>query len=195
MSPETRKATTLLVFAAACLTALIVPTLYAAAPPTTSTGSVNSSTSGSFGDREILGVLQTVNVNEMTAAQHAATVANSKDVREYAQEMVKDHRAGENGVTAAVKVVGATNTSALSKQIATEHKEMAAMLAKEKGAAFDRAYMADEVKMHQQVLDAIDRDLTPKATNAKVKSLLTSTRATVAEHLDKAKALQAKLGT
>ena len=195
MSPETRKTTTLLVFAAACLTALIVPTLYAAAPPTTSTGSVNSSTSGSFGDREILGVLQTVNVNEMTAAQHAATVANSKDVREYAQEMVKDHRAGENGVTAAVKVVGATNTSALSKQIATEHKEMAAMLAKEKGAAFDRAYMADEVKMHQQVLDTIDRDLTPKATNAKVKSLLTSTRATVAEHLDKAKALQAKLGT
>jgi len=195
MSPETRKTTTQLVFAAACLAALIVPTLYAAAPPTTSTGSVNSSTSGSFGDREILGVLQTVNVNEMTAAQHAATVANSKDVREYAQEMVKDHRAGENGVTAAVKVVGATNTSALSKQIATEQKEMAAMLAKEKGAAFDRAYMAEEVKMHQQVLDTIDRDLTPKATHAKVKSLLTSTRATVAEHLDKAKALQAKLGT
>jgi putative membrane protein len=195
MSPETRKTATLLVFAAACLAALIVPTLYAAAPPTTSTGSVTSSTTGAFGDREILGVLQTVNVNEMTAAQHAATVASAKDVREYAQEMVKDHRAGENGVTAAVKVVGATRTSALSKQLATESKEMAAMLAKEKGAAFDRAYVAAQVKMHQHVLDTIDRDLTPKATHAKVKSLLTSTRATVAEHLDKAKALQAKLGS
>jgi hypothetical protein len=44
------------------------------------------------------------------------------------------------------------------------------------------------------VLDAIDHDLMPRATNAKVKATLTSTRATVAEHLRKAQELVAKLG-
>lgn len=202
MSAETKKTLTLVAFAFACLAVLIVPMSTSdAIAATTSTGATATKTTtttsmaGTFGDREILGVLQTINVNEMTAAQHAASSASSKDVREFAQEMVKDHRTGENGVTAAAKVVGATRTSDTSKKIATESKEMAAMLSKEKGAAYDRAYIADQVKMHQGALDTIDNELMPKATNAKVKDLLTKTRGVVAEHLEKAKALQAKLGS
>ena len=59
-----------------------------------------------------------------------------------------------------------------------------------KGADFDRAYVDDEVKAHQQVLDTIDNQLLPNAQNPELKQLITSVRPVIAQHLDHAKQLQ-----
>ena len=193
--------TTLAACAAACLAVLAVPSFSTAATvattstaKTTTTTTTTTTATSTFGDREILGVLQTVNMGEIKEAENAKAKAATADVKAFAQDMIRDHRKGEDGVQAAVKAVGTTRTSALSKQLASGDKDTRAALASAKGKAFDRAYIGDQVKMHQMVLDSIDKDLMPKATSAKVKDLLTNTRATVTEHLQKAQALQSKLG-
>jgi putative membrane protein len=167
---------------AACLVALALPA--AAATPTTS---------AAFGDRQILGVLQTVNLGEINDAQKAKAMARNAEVKAYAQEMIRDHHQGEMGVKTAIKAVGTTATSALSHRLATEDKATMARLAKMKGRAFDAAYVQAQVTMHQTVLNTIDTDLMPKASSPAVKDVLTKTRATVAEHLQKAQDLAKKV--
>jgi putative membrane protein len=147
-----------------------------------------------MGDREILGVLQTVNLGEIKAGESAKAKAAADDVKAYAQEMIRDHRAGQDAVQAAVKAAGATRMSELSKTLSTHNRESMTRLGRLQRGAFDRAYMTDQVEMHRTVLAAIDGELLPRATHAKVKDALTSTRATVAAHLAKAQAVLAKLG-
>ena len=52
-----------------------------------------------------------------------------------------------------------------------------------KGEAFDRAYIAHEVDMHQNLLNALDQTLIPNAQNAELKTLLQGGRAKVQAHL------------
>jgi putative membrane protein len=183
--------TLLTTLAAACLALLVTPALL---PAATTGGSMHMTPASSFGDREILGVLQTLHLGEVKDAENAKAMASSADVKAYARDMIRDHKKGEDGVHDAVRAVGTTRTSTLSKQLAADGRESMERLSREKHAAFDRAYIADEVKMHQMALETIDKELMPKATSDQVKDLLTSTRAAVAEHLQKAQALQAKLG-
>lgn len=59
-----------------------------------------------------------------------------------------------------------------------------------KGTDFEKAYLDEQVTMHQTVLDTIDTQLAPNAKAEELKTLLTKTRTTVASHLDHAKQLQ-----
>jgi putative membrane protein len=61
------------------------------------------------------------------------------------------------------------------------------------GADFDRAYIANEVALHQQVLDMIDQTLIPAAQNQDLKNLLTQVRPAVAAHLEHARQVQSGL--
>jgi putative membrane protein len=62
-----------------------------------------------------------------------------------------------------------------------------------KGAAFDKAYVDNEVAYHQAVLDAVDKTLIPGASNAELKALLVKVRPAFVAHLEHAKKLQASL--
>lgn len=61
------------------------------------------------------------------------------------------------------------------------------------GAAFDKAYIANEVTYHQQVLDAVDKVLIPSAKNEELKALLVKVRPAFLAHLEHAKKVQASL--
>jgi putative membrane protein len=62
------------------------------------------------------------------------------------------------------------------------------------GAAFDKAYVDQEVTYHAAVLDAVDKVLIPNAANAELKALLVKVRPAFVAHLEHAKQLQASLG-
>jgi putative membrane protein len=62
------------------------------------------------------------------------------------------------------------------------------------GAAFDKAYVDQEVTYHAAVLDAVDKVLIPGASNAELKALLVKVRPAFVAHLAHAKQLQASLG-
>ena len=59
-----------------------------------------------------------------------------------------------------------------SKSIAKGQADERAKLAKLKGAAFDKAYIENEVAYHKTVNGALQNTLIPSASNAELKSLL-----------------------
>src|SRR6516165_7153020 len=91
------------------------------------------------------------------------------------RNMVRDHTAVNEKALALVKKLNVTpednNTSqALSKQAAAKSAE----LAKLNGAAYDKAYINNEVAYHKTVNDALQNTLIPGASNSELEGLLTT---------------------
>jgi putative membrane protein len=87
--------------------------------------------------------------------------------------MVRDHEAVNKQALALVKKLKVTpedndTSRTLSKNAADKRAE----LAKLKGAAFDKAYVANEVAYHKAVDSALETNLIPNSSNAELKSLL-----------------------
>ena len=144
-------------------------------------------------DGEVAKVLLTINDGEIDAANIAQDKSKNPDIKSFATMMADQHK--EN-MQASKKIVKDnrldTKTSELSKSLAadakTDNKEI-----KKTGAGFDKAYVAEQIKMHEKALQTIDDVLLPNATNPDLKDHLTKTRVAVAEHLDHAKSLRDKL--
>src|SRR5262249_51948030 len=107
------------------------------------------------------------------AAKQALEKSKNKEVRDFAQGMVRDHTEGNKQALALVgklKVKPEDNDTsrALTKQAAAKRDE----LAKLNGAAFDKAYVANEVAYHKTVNGALESTLIPSASNGELKGLL-----------------------
>jgi putative membrane protein len=124
-------------------------------------------------DPQIAHIAYTAGVIDITAAKQAITKASNKDVKAFAEDMVRDHEAVNKQALDLVKKLKVTpedndTSKALSKQAADKLAE----LAKLKGAAYDKAYVANEVAYHKAVDSALETQLIPSASNAELKSLL-----------------------
>ena len=124
-------------------------------------------------DPQIAHIAYTAGQIDIEAGQLALKVSQNKDVRAFAESMVKDHTNVNNLALALCKKLNVTpednpTSQALSKQAATKLAE----LKKLSGAAFDKAYMANEVAYHKTVNEAVEKTLIPSSSNAELKSLL-----------------------
>jgi putative membrane protein len=124
-------------------------------------------------DPQIAHIAYTAGQLDIEAAKQALAITKSKEVRSFAQDMVRDHTAVNEQALALVKKLKVTpedndTSRSLTKQAATKHAE----LAKLKGAEFDKAYVANEVAYHKTVNAALESLLIPSASNAELKSLL-----------------------
>jgi putative membrane protein len=100
-------------------------------------------------------------------------MSKNKSVIEFAQQMIKDHEAVNKQALALVKKLNVTpqdndTSRGLSAQAVAKREE----LAKLSGAAFDKAYMDNEVAYHKTVNGALESVLIPSSQNAELKSLL-----------------------
>jgi putative membrane protein len=107
---------------------------------------------------------------DIAAAKQALTKASNKDVKAFAEGMVRDHEAVNKQALDLVKKLNVTpedndTSKALSKQAADKLAE----LGKLSGAAYDRAYIANEVAYHKTVNAALEKQLIPSASNAELK--------------------------
>jgi putative membrane protein len=139
-------------------------------------------TSGAFAqnagkptDPQIAHIAYTAGQIDIEAAEQALNKSQNKDVREFATDMERDHKAVNDKALALVKKLNVTpednNTSkTLSKQAADKRAE----LAKLNGAAFDKAYIDNEVAYHKTVNSALQNTLIPSASNSELKDLLTT---------------------
>jgi putative membrane protein len=91
-------------------------------------------------------------------------------------------------LAAKLKITPQDNPTSLSLKAGGE--ENLARLKSLKGAAFDKAYVDQEVTYHQQVIDALDKTLIPNATNEELRALLVKVRPAFVAHLELAKRLQ-----
>lgn len=124
-------------------------------------------------DPQIAHIAYTAGQLDIEAAKQALAKSKNKEVREFAQDMVRDHTAVNKQALALVKKLKVkpedNDTSrALTKQAAAKRAE----LAKLNGAAFDRAYVGNEVAYHKTVNNALENTLIPSANNGELKSLL-----------------------
>jgi len=126
-------------------------------------------------DPQIAHIAYTAGEIDIKAAEQALQKSKNKEVRSFAEDMVRDHKAVNEKALALVKKLNVTpqdndTSKALVKSANAEHAKLAAL----NGAAFDRAYAENEVKYHQAVNNALEKTLIPSATNAELKDLLST---------------------
>ena len=124
-------------------------------------------------DPQIAHIAYTAGVIDVTAAKQALEKSTNKDVKAFAADMVRDHEAVNEKALALVKKLKVTpedndTSRTLSKNAAAELEK----LSKLKGAAFDKAYVDNEVAYHKAVDNALETLLIPSASNDELKSLL-----------------------
>ncbi len=124
-------------------------------------------------DPQIAHIAYTAGQLDIAAAKQALVKSKNKEVRAFANDMVRDHTAVNKQALALVKKLKVTpqdnpTSQALSKQATAKRAE----LAKLNGAAFDKAYVENEVAYHKTVNNALETQLIPSAQNAELKALL-----------------------
>ena len=145
-------------------------------------------------DAQIAAIVVVANQVDVDAGKLAQDRTKSEEVRKFAKQMVVDHNGVNEAATALVtklKVKPEANDTSRSLQKGGD--DNLAKLRTLKGAAFDKAYVDNEVGYHQAVIDAIDKTLIPSAQNAELKALLVKVRPAFIAHLEHAKHLQSQL--
>ncbi|RRH89997.1 DUF4142 domain-containing protein [Mesorhizobium tamadayense] len=124
-------------------------------------------------DPQIAHIAYTAGTLDIEAAKLAIKNSKTKEVVDFAKDMERDHEAVNSQALALVKKLKVKpEDNATSQALAKAAKEERAKLAKLKGAAFDKAYIENEVAYHKQVNGALETLLIPSASNAELKSLL-----------------------
>jgi putative membrane protein len=146
-------------------------------------------------DAQIAAIVVAANQVDMDAGKLAATKATNPDVKAFGQMMVTDHSGVNKQATDLVTKLGVKpednpTAQSLTSGGASNVKNLQSL----SGAAFDKAYIDQEITYHQAVLDAMDKTLIPNAQNAELKALLVKVRPAFVAHRDKAKQIQASLG-
>jgi len=124
-------------------------------------------------DPQIAHIAYTAGQIDIAAAQQAIAKSKNADIVAFAKQMAEDHKAVNDQALALVKKLNVTpednpTSQALSKAAADKLAE----LAKLDGAAFDKAYIDNEVAYHKAVDSALSTTLIPAAQNAELKALL-----------------------
>jgi putative membrane protein len=124
-------------------------------------------------DPQIAHIAYTAGVIDIAAAKQALAKTGNKDVKAFAEDMVRDHEAVNQQALDLVKKLKVTpEDNDTSKTLAKNAAAKLAELAKLNGADFDKAYVANEVAYHKAVDSALETTLIPDSSNAELKSLL-----------------------
>jgi len=134
-------------------------------------------------DAQIAHIAYTAGVLDITAGKQALAKSKNKQVRMFAEEMVRDHGAVNEQALALIKRLGVTpQDNATSQSLSRDAATKLASYAKLSGKAFDRAYVANEVVYHTTVNGALAGTLIPNAHNAELKALLQTGLKLFSEH-------------
>jgi putative membrane protein len=124
-------------------------------------------------DPQIAHIAYTAGQIDIAAARQALAKTGNPQVKTFAQDMVRDHEAVNKQALDLVKKLNVTpEDNDTSKTLSKNAADKLAELAKLNGAAFDKAYIANEVAYHKAVDSALEKTLIPSANNGELKSLL-----------------------
>jgi putative membrane protein len=145
-------------------------------------------------DANIGAIVLAANQIDIDYAKLALSKSKNADVRAFAEQMVTDHSAVQKSV---VELAGKLHLTPVdddtSNGLKKQSVETTAKLKSLSGAAFDKAYVDNEVAYHKAVTDAVSTVLIPNAQNAELKSALEGANQLFLGHLEHARKIQAKL--
>jgi len=143
---------------------------------------------------QIAMITDLANTAEIEQGKLAQTKAKSASVRKFAQMMVKHHTEAKTEQTKLYRDLGLTATQSQAANALKESADRAtSSLRGSTGSSFDVAYMESQVQEHQELLDTIDNQLLPAASDERLISGLKQMRSTVQSHLSEAQTIQADL--
>lgn len=168
--------------------------IIAAASMAAAVTSAQAADASPLNDAQIAMIAVVADTVDIDAGKLAADKASSKEVKDFAQTMIRDHTAVNEKATALAKKLGVTpEESETSKKLKTDGDQMLAKLRGMTGAEFDKAYVDNEVAYHEAVIGVVTKTLIPNTKNAELKSLLESAGPIFTSHLEHAKHLQKSL--
>ena len=145
-------------------------------------------------DPQIAHIAYTAGVIDIEAAKQAIAKSKNKEVIAFAKDMVRDHEAVNKQALDLVKKLNVTpEDNATSKSLTSQAQAERTKLAGLSGAAFDKAYVDNEVAYHKTVNAALKDTLIPDAQNPELKSLLQSGLTLFQAHLEHAETLAKQL--
>ena len=143
-------------------------------------------------DAQIAAIVVSANQVDIDAGALAARMSTNADVKKFARQMVTDHTGVNKAAVDLVTKLKVTPQESSTSQGLTEGgRKNIDKLKTLSGAAFDKAYVDNEVAYHTAVLAAVDNVLIPSAKNAELKALLVKVRPAFVAHLEHAKHIQA----
>jgi putative membrane protein len=124
-------------------------------------------------DPQIAHIAYTAGQLDIAAAKQAVDKTKNKEVKAFAEDMLRDHEAvNKQALDLVNKLKVKPEDNDTSKTLVKNADAKRAELAKLSGAAFDKAYIDNEVTYHKAVDSALETTLIPSASNAELKSLL-----------------------
>ncbi len=138
-------------------------------------------------DPQIAHIAYTAGNLDVEAGKQALARSHNRAIRSFAQQMIRDHQAVNVKALALVKKLHVTpEANATSKGLTEAADATRAKLSHLRGAAFDRAYIDNEVAYHKTVNGALELTLIPSANNGELKSLLKTGLTLFREHQEHA---------
>jgi putative membrane protein len=134
-------------------------------------------------DPQIAHIAYTAGNLDVAAGKQALARSHNRAIRSFAQEMIRDHQAVNAKALALVKKLHVTpEANDTSRSLTKAAEATRARLSHLRGAAFDRAYIDNEVAYHKTVNGALESTLIPNANNGELKSLLETGLTLFREH-------------
>lgn len=138
--------------------------------------------------------LELANTAEIETSRLAATRASSAEVKQIAQKLVTEHTRNRTELEALARKKGITP---LDRAGGSTARDTSGVLALEglAGAAFDSAFVAAQIEVHQANLHAIRNQLLPSAQDADVRQYLEKTQTAMQGHLADLEQMQGGSGS
>jgi len=145
-------------------------------------------------DANILAAVSAANAGEIAGGELAGQKARDAEVKAFGRMMVTEHQAMQkqaDSITTAsnLQPQPAANADSIRRAATATSDSLKTMT----GADFDRAYIAAQVRDHQNTLTALQQ-FAGAAQNAQLRTMLQGAMPKVQQHLDRATQLQSKLG-
>lgn len=147
--------------------------------------------------QQALLAIHAANRMEVHAGQLAAKNGQAAVVKDYGQQLVRDHRQADAKVrqlasTLNVALPSATDPATLRQDLPQHHQQMLDSLQQAKGALFDRQFLAAMQQSHGEMAAQLESSLTT-LDEPRLKALITALVPTLRQHEATAQRLQGEI--
>ncbi len=119
-------------------------------------------------------------MTEVELGKVAAEKGGSDEVKDFGNQMVKDH----TQINDNLKAVAAKMNVTVPTEVSAKHKALMEKMSGMSGAAFDKAYVREMVKDHKKDIAEFN-EADKMAKNSDLKSFIEDSMATMKGHLEK----------
>jgi putative membrane protein len=157
-------------------------------------GIYSANAQSNLSDPEVAAVAVAANQIDVKYGEIAKQKSKNQDIVNFAETMIRDHNAVIGQATELVKKLNVTpKDNSLSQKLNSDAEQTRKTLNSKSGAAFDKAYIDNEVAYHKAVIDAVKNVLIPDTENQELKNLLNDILPALNTHLEHAQMVQKKI--